>query len=88
MIIDYLEETSLKLHVDIFNDTKITEEYILKQYKIKLFKNNDYIEYHIIDSSNTSYNNKFSYIVKSDKHNFELFLTLLNLGINKLIEQH
>ena len=83
-MLDYIEQTSLKFHIERFIIDNIDEQYRFQNYIIELSQSDKYIHFHITD---ITINNRLTFAALLPAYDFELFLIILNKAIkdfNKL----
>ncbi len=86
-MIDYIEQTSLKFHIDRFFNLNENETYIFQQYIIN-FKQNDSCFYIYIKNNLLPTNKNLSaFVIEKKSYNFELFLHLLEHTIKTSQEE-
>jgi len=70
-MLDYIEQTSLKFHIERFIIDNIDEQYRFQNYIIELSQSDKYIHFHITD---ITINNRLNYAALLPAYDFELFL--------------
>lgn len=86
-MIDYIEQTSLKFHIDRFLNLNENETYIFQQYTIN-FKQNDSCFYIYIKNNLLPTNkNLIAFTLEKKSYNFELFLYILEYTIKTFQEE-
>lgn len=86
-MLDYIEQTSLKFHIDRFLNHNENEIYIFQQYTIN-FKQNDSCFYIYIKNNLLPINkNLIAFTLEKQSYNFELFLTIFEYTIKTLQEE-
>ena len=70
-MLDYIEQTSLKFHIERFITDNIDEQYRFQNYIIELSQSDKYIHFHITD---IKINNRINYAALLPTYDFELFL--------------
>ena len=73
-MLDYIEQTSLKFHIERFILNQIDEQYRFQNYIIELSKSDKYIHFYITDLSAPKEYNRINYIALIHFYDFELFL--------------
>ena len=73
-MLDYLEQTSLKFHIERFIIDNIDEQYRFQNYIIELSQSDKYIHFHITDISLSRQHNRINYAALLPAYDFELFL--------------
>ena len=79
-MLDYIEQTSLKFHIERFIIDNIDEQYRFDNYIIELSQSDKYIHFHITD---ITINNRFNYAALLPAYDFELFLIIFNKAIKQ-----
>ena len=83
-MLDYIEQTSLKFHIERFIIDNIDEQYRFQNYIIELSQSDKYIHFHITD---ITINKRLTFAALLPAYDFELFIILFNKAIkdfNKL----
>ena len=75
-MLDYLEQTSLKFHIERFIINNIDEQYRFENYIIELSQSDKYIHFHITDISLPRQHNRLDYVALLPAYDFELFLII------------
>ena len=73
-MLDYIEQTSLKFHIERFLIDNIDEQYRFQNYIIELSKSDKYIHFHITDLAAPKEQNRLNYVALIHIYDFELFL--------------
>jgi hypothetical protein len=77
-MLDYIEQTSLKFHIERFIIDNIDEQYKFQNYIIELSKSNKYIHFHITELSAPKEYNRINFVALLPYYDFELFLYIFN----------
>ena len=83
-MLDYIEQTSLKFHIERFIIDNIDEQYRFQNYIIELSQSDKFIHFHITD---ITINNRLTFTALLPAYDFELFIIIFNKAIkdfNKL----
>ena len=73
-MLDYVEQTSLKFHIERFITDNIDEQYRFQNYIIELSQSDKYIHFHITDISLPRQHNRINYAALLPAYDFVLFL--------------
>ena len=73
-MLDYLEQISLKFHIEQFLLDNIEEQYIFQNYMLELSKSTMCITFQITDTSATKGIHKTIQVIHKDDYDFEFFL--------------
>ena len=74
--LSYIEQTSLKFHIETFIEDNIDEPYILDNYVILLSQNNKYIHFQFEDTTLPFNCNRISSALLKITYDFNSFLIL------------
>lgn len=77
-MLDYIEQTSLKFHIERFIIDNIDEQYRFQNYIIELSQSDKFIHFHITD---ITINNRLTFAALLPAYDFELFLIIFNKAI-------
>lgn len=87
-MLDYIEQTSLKFHIERFIIDNIEEQYRFKNYIIELSKTDKYIHFHITDLSAPKEYNRINFVTLLPYYDFELFLYIFKKAQNQFQKHH
>ena len=87
-MLDYIEQTSLKFHIERFLIDNIDEQYRFQNYIIELSKGDKYIYFYITDLLAPKEHYRLNYIAQIHFYYFELFLYLFNKAKEQSQKHH
>jgi hypothetical protein len=88
-MLDYLEQTSLKFHIEQLLLDNIEEPYIYQNYMLEISKSKMCITFQITDTSATKGINKIIQVIHKSKYDFEHFLVIFENTLKKfMIRNH
>jgi hypothetical protein len=87
-MLDYIEQTSLKFHIERFIIDNIDEQYRFQNYIIELSKSDKYIHFHITDLSAPKEHNRLNYVALIHFYDFELFLYIFKKAKEQFQKHH
>ena len=87
-MLDYIEQISLKFHIERFISKHIDEQYRFQNYIIELSKCEKYLHFYIKDLSAPKEHNRINYVTLIHFYNFELFLHILKKAKEQFQKHH
>jgi hypothetical protein len=87
-MLDYIEQTSLKFHIDRFITDNIDEQYRFQNYIIELSKSDKYIHFHITDLLLTTEHRRLNFVALLPFYDFDLFLYIFKKAQNQFQKHH
>ena len=80
MNLDYIEQISLKFHIEQFMIDNIDEQYRFQNYIIELSQSDKYLNFHLINLNLTRKENRITKSIYKPFYNFDKFLFILDIA--------